>query len=292
MKIRLSLLTRILPLLALALLTSCGDLPQPFAGNPGSNAARLVQPPPAQLFVDEPSAELLPPRSAALYVTAMADALAAQDVPAISQNARKGDWRLALSVERQTNAVVPLFTVFDAAGAQAGVSQGQPVPLAQWNQASVETLRSMAVASAVGVADLLTRIEAARRAADPNSLLNRGVKMFVAPVTGAPGDGNAQLTRQMKAALAAQSLQIDERRGDITVAGQVMIVPIAGKQERVEIQWIVTDSGGERARIVQLNEINAGMLNRNWGDVAVVVAEEAAAGIKDVVARLIGSRPK
>ncbi len=285
-------LLRILALLLLACLSACGDLPQPFAGNPGANATRLVQPPPAQLFVDEPSADVLPPRAAGLYVTAMADALAAKDVPAISQNARKGDWRMALKTERQGNVIVPLFTIFDASGAQAGVSQGQSVPLAAWNQASVETLRAMAVASSGGVADLLTRIEAARRAADPNSLLNRGVKMFVAPVTGAPGDGNAQLTRQMKAALTAQSLVVDDRKGDVTVSGQVTMVPIAGKQERVEIQWIVTDAGGERARIVQLNEVKAGLLNRNWGDVAVVVAEEAASGIKDVVARLIGARPK
>jgi len=283
---------RVLALLLLALLTSCGDLPRPLQGNPGAVGAKLVQPPSARLFVETPSADVLPPRAAELYVTALADALAGQDVPAISANARPGDWRVVLTAQRQGNAVLPLFTVFDATSAQSGVQQGQPVSLAAWTQASVETLRAIAVSAAPGIADLLTRIEAARRAADPNSLLNRGVKLFVAPVTGAPGDGNAQLTRQMRAALTAQGLQVDDRAGDITVSAQVEMVPLAGNQQRVEIQWIVSDSRGERGRIVQLNNILRGSLDHYWGDVAVVVAEEAAAGVKDVVARLVGATPK
>ena len=37
-------------------------------------------------------------------------------------------------------------------------------------------------------------------------------------------------------------------------------------------------TGAERGRIVQLNEVPAGTLTGYWGDVAVVVAEEAAGG--------------
>ena len=77
-----------------------------------------------------------------------------------------------------------------------------------------------------------------------------------------------------------------------TVAGQVAMVKLPGAMERVEIQWVVSDSRGERGRIVQLNEIKAGLLDRNWGDVAVVVAEEAGAGVKDLVARLVGNTSK
>jgi hypothetical protein len=47
-------------------------------------------------------------------------------------------------------------------------------------------------------------------------------------------------------------------------------------------------TGDERGRVVQLNEIPAGSLDRFWGDVAVVVAAEAAAGINDVVNRQSG----
>jgi len=276
----------------LALLAGCGTLPRPFEGNPGATARKLSQPPETRLFVDMPDASLLAPRPAELFTTALADALASQGVPAISEGGRPGDWHITLSAKRQGATVLPLFTVFDEKGAQAGIAQGQPVSGPVWSGGQVETLRIVATDAAPGIAGLLTRIEASRRAADPNSLVNREVRMFVPRVTGAPGDGNDQLARQMRAALAAQSLRVDDVPGDFTVAGQVVMVKLPGNMERVEIQWIISDAQGERGRIVQLNEIKAGLLDRNWGDVAVVVAEEAAGGVKDLVARLVGTRPK
>ena len=46
-------------LAVLALLAGCGDLPRPFAGNPGAMARRLSQPPPARLAVPVPTDALL-----------------------------------------------------------------------------------------------------------------------------------------------------------------------------------------------------------------------------------------
>ena len=278
--------------LLLTLLAGCGTLPRPFEGNPGATARKLAQPPETRLFVDMPDAGLLAPRQAELFTTALADALASQDVPAISEGGRPGDWHITLSVKRQATTVLPLFTIFDDKGEQTGIAQGQPVSAPAWSGGQVEVLRLIATSAAPDIADLLTRIEASRRAADPNSLVNREVRMFVPRVSGAPGDGNDQLARQMRAALAAQSLRVDDVPGDFTVAGQVVMVKLPGNMERVEIQWVVSDSRGERGRIVQLNEIKAGLLDRNWGDVAVVVAEEAAGGVKDLVARLVGTTPK
>jgi len=62
------------------------------------------------------------------------------------------------------------------------------------------------------------------------------------------------------------------------------MVPIAGQQERVEIQWIVKDAqGNERGRALQLNAIPAGSLDHYWGDVASAVAIEASGGVNDVL---------
>ena len=98
-------------------------------------------------------------------------------------------------------------------------------------------------------------------------------------MTGAPGDGDISLTQQMRARLAVLGPVVltTPAGADFVVQGEVKVVPIARRQERVEIQWVVkTPAGNERGRVVQLNEIPAGTLNRYWGDVAVVVATEAS----------------
>ena len=41
---------------------------------------------------------------------------------------------------------------------------------------------------------------------------------------------------------------------------------------------------------MQLNEVAPGSLDRYWGDVAVVVAQEAAGGIRDVILNQLGPR--
>jgi len=255
--------------------------------------ARLVQPPPSRLAVVRPTEAQLPDAAAAGFVPAMTEALLRLEVPAISSPPNQGDWQLKLSVQRQGAEMVPLYTVFDATGAQAGVQQGLPVPAKAWMAGSPATLRAAAASAAPGIADLLTRIDAARRASDPNSLMNRQARLRVPDVTGAPGDGNRQLARQMRTQLSQEGLLVQDAPGDFTVAGQVRAVPIAGHMTRIEIQWVVSDSkGDERGRIVQLNEIPAGSLDRYWGDVAVMVAQEAASGVKDVVARQTGASAK
>ena len=157
-----------------------------------------------------------------------------------------------------------------------------------WASADSVTLRRAAAAAAPGIADTLTNIRIARDKADPNSLYNRSARVMVADVTGAPGDGNVALTKQMRARLAllGPMVQSTEAGADYIVRCTVKAVPIANRQQRIEIQWVISDAdGGERGRVVQLNEIPAGTLDRYWGDVAVVVTSEAANGIHNVLQR-------
>ena len=42
------------------LFAACGDLPEPFLGNPGENGRRLAQPPTPRLAVPPPANALLP----------------------------------------------------------------------------------------------------------------------------------------------------------------------------------------------------------------------------------------
>jgi len=291
-RIRMSL--RLWPLLLAALLAGCGDLPRPFAGNPGATARRLSQPPPARLAVPKPETALLGDAAGAALSDALAAALLAQEVPAVAGPPRTGDWRLVASAELRDTDVVPVFTVQDPAGVEQGTSQGSAVPGAAWAEGAPQTLQRVAAAAAPNIASLLTRIEAARRQSDPNSLVNRPTRVFFKGVRGAPGDGNAALERQIRSQLPGLGpvLQDNPEGADFALEGRVVTEPLAGKMMRVEIEWRVDDAQGKEAgKVAQLQEMPAGTLSLYWGDVAVVVVEQAAPGIREVLTNWIGAKP-
>lgn len=275
-----------------ALLAGCGDLPRPFQGSPGATATRLSQPPPARLAVIPPANALLTRQGAAVFAKAIADQLTDEGVPAVAMaTPHDGDWRLVVTAEVESGAVKPTYTVIDPNGRTAGTTFSQPVSAAAWGAGTQGALEKAAADAAPVITAMLTRIEASRRQSDPNSLYNRQARIAVPDVTGAPGDGNTQLARRMREQLTKLDLLVTDASPDFTVKGQVLAVPIAGKMQRIEIQWIVNDaSGEERGRLIQLNEIPTGTLDRFWGDVATVVAQEAGAGVKDVVLLQSGRR--
>ncbi len=254
---------------------------------------RLAQPPPSRLAVPSPTQSLLPEAAADLWAGSVAEALVAEEVPAVaSRTGRRGDWMLQLSAELRGNEVVPSYTVQNPAGEAQGVSEGAPVPTPAWAEAQPEVLKAAAAQAAPGIASLLGRIDAARRQSDPTSLQNRPARIHFTGVSGAPGDGNASLPVQMRAKLSGLGLVVQDaaQGADFTLAGQVQTAPGANGTMRVELQWTVSDAKSERGRIVQLNEVPRGTLDRFWGDVAVVVADEAAGGVRDVVINSGGSR--
>ena len=289
---------RMTSLLCLALfcltLGACGDLPEPFLGNPGATARRLAQPLTPLLAVPPGSDTLLPDAANRELAQQIATALQATEVPAMVRTPGKTDWRLVTRAERDGETVRPLYSVQNPQGEEQGRAEGEKVPLSIWANADPALLRQIAAEAAPRIGAVLTSIRVAHDKADPGSLYNRPAKVQVAEVTGAPGDGDISLTQQMRARLAVLGPVVltTPAGADFVVRGEVKVVPIAKRQERVEIQWIVkTASGDERGRVVQLNEIPAGTLSRYWGDVAVVVASAASNGVNDVILRQAGHDP-
>jgi hypothetical protein len=286
-------LGRLALLLCLAL-SACGDLPEPFIGNPGATARRLAQPITPLLAVPPGTDTLLPDAANKELAKQIATALQATEVPAMVRTPANTDWRLITRAERDGDVVRPLFSVQDPQGKEEGTAEGEAVPLQTWANPDQTLLQQVAAEAAPRIGAVLTSIRVAHDKADPHSLYNRPAKVLVADVTGAPGDGNQSLTQQMRARLAVLGPVVltTPTGADFVVQGQVKVVPIPKHQERVEIQWIVkTGSGDERGRVVQLNEIPAGTLDRYWGDVAVVVATEASNGVNDVIRRQSGHDP-
>ncbi len=277
-------------LLAATLLAACGDLPQPFAGNPGRNARRLAQPPPARLVVEPASAALLPNAGVTGFATALAEALVGREVPAVAAFGRAGEWRLVTTAELTAGQVLPSYAVRDPQGAAKGAVQGTPVPASEWQVASPAVLQREAAASAPAIAALLDRIEAQRQGSDPNSLVNRPTRVAVGSVTGAPGDGNTALAREMRSALAKRGAVMQERAqdADFVVAGQVRAVAEKPGITRIELQWIVTDAQGrDVGHTVQLNDVPDDAVGGLWGEVATAAVQAVADGVRDLILRQV-----
>ena len=272
-----------LPLLALPLLalSACGDLPRPFEGRPGSLASRLAQPPPARLAVVAPTQALLTTASAAQYAAAVATAMQEEALPAVAEPARPGDWRLELLAELRGAQVIPSFRVRDPAGIEKGRAEASAVPAAAWADAAPETLRRAGREAAPTLATLLAGIEAARREADPNSLVNRPVRVQLQPVIGAPGDGNATLASALQRELSRQGIALVDKPGSsYRVEGKVVMGQTADGKQPIQIDWRVKDPQGKSLGTVsQKNEIPPGSLDGPWGKVADAAAAAAAQGI-------------
>lgn len=267
------------------LLAGCGGFPQPFYGNPGATALRLAQPPPSRLAVPAPTDALLGDQAAKLYAGDLATRLADYQVPAVPGPAHPGDWRLAVAASLQGAQVVPRFTIMDPLGKPHGMVIGAPVSAQDWANGAAPALAASARSSAGKISELLTTIQARMARIDPNSLLNRPARLYFAGVSGAPGDGDAALTLQIRAALvqAGETLLPSETGADMVVHGVVRVTPPKAGQQRVEVQWIIADARGERGRVVQLNNVPAGSLSQHWGQVAEAVAQQAAPGIRRVI---------
>ena len=282
-------------LTAMLALSACGTLPHPFEGHPGAVAMRLAVPPPARLAVPPPTTALLAPPGAVLLAHDLSGALLAQEVPAMAEPAKPGDWRLHIAAESSRGEVVPRYSVLSPSGEVRGTVEGVPEPAAAWQAGDSATLDRAANDAGPKLASLLTGIEAAQMQSDPNSLMNRPAKIYFTGVTGAPGDGDISLARQMAVSLpdGGDVIQNTRHGADFTLRGTVTVTHLDPRTDHVEIVWTVDRaSGAEAGKVAQLNDIPAHTLDTYWGDVAIVVAREAAGGIRQVITNNSGRASK
>ena len=286
---------RFLAGLALLALAACGDLPQPFRGNPGGMAGRLAVPPPYRLAVPPPDAAMLTATESEAFAKAIAEALLKREVPAVADAPLPLDWRLAMDMRLEGSRVVPRYALFDPDGAPQGVAEGSAIPARDWARPSAALFADVANDASRRAADLLLRAEAARKSSPPSALTAAGPpRVYLLPVRGAPGDGNESLTARMRDSLGDYGILAQEVADGAGFAadGRVNVVPVGRGMQRVEILWIISRRDGqELGRVLQMNEIPAGLLDRHWGDIAFAAAAEAAGGVQRVIENA-GGMPK
>jgi hypothetical protein len=285
--------TRALSFLLAAMLVGCGDLPRPFQGRPGATALRLATPPPARLTVPPPAQAMLPGTDAVHMAQDLAEALVGSELPAFAQEPRAGDWQVRMSTTLSGQTVQPQYVLLDADGHQRGDVAGDPIPASAWAAGDAATLRGAAAAAAPRITALMRAIDATMKQSDPNSLYNRPARIFLAGVTGAPGDGDWSLARQIgqRLPLTGDLIVKTAADADFIVQGRVKATALAGGQEQIEIHWIVTDNAGHEAGdVAQGHDFPQGALNRYWGEVAEAVAEEAAGGVHEVITNWSGRK--
>jgi hypothetical protein len=106
--------------------------------------------------------------------------------------------------------------------------------------------------------------------------------VVVAPVQGAPGDGQRSLATALKKRLYAGGVKLANgvTTNVYTVKGTVKLADASGGKQNIRIDWLVVDPNGKRlGTVTQQNTIPRGSLNGPWGAIADAAAGAAANGI-------------
>jgi hypothetical protein len=114
------------------------------------------------------------------------------------------------------------------------------------------------------------------------------IMALVAPVSGAPGDGQKSLTAALKKRLFAGGVKLASApaRNVYTVKGTVVLADTTGGKQSIRIDWLVFDPNGKKLGTVsQQNTIPKGALNGPWGAIADAAAGAAANGIIKLIPR-------
>jgi len=276
---------RRLALAALLALSACGRDPRPFAGNPGRAARRLAVPFAIRLAVLPPVAPGLDPAQGRILADALVEGLQREEVPALVTDAPLPlDWRLTTLIDDSGAMRRPRHVLTDADGREQGVVEGQPVPAPML--ATPVMLRQSAAGAVPQLTRLLLSVQAARAAAAPDALAGRQQRIRFLPVRGAPGDGAQALAARMREFMSNLGWVVQDAAAgaEYGLTAEVRITPPRNNEQVVDLQWIVTRRDGqELGRVVQVEAVPAGRLDRFWGDVAYVAAEQAAGSVVQIV---------
>jgi hypothetical protein len=121
----------------------------------------------------------------------------------------------------------------------------------------------------------------------------RQIRVMVAPVEGAPSDGNRQLFSGMRRALGSSRIVVVSSGGNdiFTVAGKVRLTPIDDKRGQLDITWVLKDPAGkEVGKIDQSNPVPLAAARGSWAGFGDIVAQAAVEGVLDLLEKALGKQ--
>ncbi|MCW9034953.1 MAG: hypothetical protein OQJ97_12100 [Rhodospirillales bacterium] len=270
----------IIPFIGFVLLLSgCGNIPGPFQG-----ASKYIAPEVLELqdsvgvFIEAPTK--MPNLEAKIFASEIAKSLQDINIPASSTYEKFGSYILKGRVRPRTRHMGSGVTdhLYWSLQRLDGTIAGE---FGTNITTSEPRLRNAAHAVAGEIAILLQEPDSSVTATEPEKM-----KIFVVPVVGAPGDGNAALTKSLLSELYARGAPTARQKIDAKIVVQCNFTisePKNGKQ-RVKIIWIVKDSlDQEIGRSTQQNTIPAGTLDSKWGEIADDIAAGGVQGIEQIL---------
>jgi hypothetical protein len=118
----------------------------------------------------------------------------------------------------------------------------------------------------------------------------RQIRVAVAPVEGAPSDGNRQLFGGMRRALGSSKIVVmDSASADtFTVVGRVKLTPIDDAKGQLDVTWFLKDpSGKEIGKIEQSNPVPMAAARGSWAGFGDIVAQAAVEGVLELLEKAL-----
>jgi hypothetical protein len=116
------------------------------------------------------------------------------------------------------------------------------------------------------------------------------IKVVVAPIEGAPSDGNRQLFGGMRRALGSSKIVVTDTAGADTfsVVGRVKLTPIDDSKGQLEVTWYLKDpSGKEVGKIEQSNPVPMAAARGSWAGFGDIVAQAAVEGVLELLEKAL-----
>jgi hypothetical protein len=119
------------------------------------------------------------------------------------------------------------------------------------------------------------------------------LKVRVAPVTGAPSDGNKQLFSGMRRALGSSKIVVTDKSGPDTfiVVGSVVLTPMDDRRAKLTVKWVLQDPDGKQVGdLEQSNVVQLAATRGSWNGFGDVVAAAAAEGVLQLLQKALSAQ--